>query len=282
MRRSVVLLAGMAVFLAISDRAMVTAASSSYSPAITGSIQGYRLAGVEPDGDPLYQVVLQTKLPASAGNPTLNLIVDSFMENFRPDTTPILPDLLHPNRTATNLGGFLQGKVLLVDDAGNVLSIGSFVTEAFLDNSNHTVITLLGSGSPAKTIGKLTGIFRLSGKQATLSGQLSGHLQLSAAIRRQIAEHRGAAMKPLTKIISQVTVVPHYMGAHVKGHGSVLHTGFGSTGSAQTPPATGTPTSRHISPWTILAGIGAIVSLLLAGILFWIDRRRTAHTPSVR
>lgn len=258
-------------------------AATAYVPAIHGSVQGYRLAGVEPDGDPLYQVVLQTRLTPSAGLPPIDLIVSSYLENFRPDTTPVLPDLLHPNRTAHNLGGFLQGKVLLTDDAGNVLSIGSFLCEAFIGrgiNSNHTVMTLYRSTTSNAVLGTLKGTFGLS-TSGGLNGRLQGRLALSAANLADIRAHRGARMKPLKQIISVVTVKPHYYGTPSNGaSGAPLHTGFGSSHHAS-PSPTPAP-ARQISPWTIVAGIGAIVSLLLAGFLYWLERRRNAQAASLQ
>jgi hypothetical protein len=243
------------------------ALAASYAPTVRGSVQGYGLAGVEPDGDPLYRVVLQNRLPASGNIPAVNLIVSSYLENFKPDTTPVLPDLLHPKQDARNLGGFLQGKALLTDDAGNVLYLGSFLAEAFLDNTNHAVMTLYGSGSAFGGGGSLKGTFTLN-KSGTLTGRFQGRLKLSAAAQRQIAANRGKKLRPIQQIIKAVTVVPHYYGtAGNKSSGPPLHTGFGK------PAATGGST-HHLSPWTIVAAAGAAVSLLMAGVLFLIERRR--------
>lgn len=236
-----------------------------YSPSMTGTVAGYRLAGIEPDGDPLDQVVLQSRLSPSGGAPKVNLIVSSYLENFKPDTTPVLPDLLHPNQTAQNLGGFLQGKALLTDDAGNVLYIGSFLAEAFLDNSNHAVVRLDGAGNGKGGTASLKGTFRLA-KNGALHGTFSGHIALPPAARRQILSHRGAKMKPLKDIISVVTVRPApMMGKATHGtQGAPLHTGFSSGRSSSS--------SRGLSPLTVAAGIGAIVSLLLAIALYWRGR----------
>jgi len=242
---------------------------------MTGHLAGFRLAGIEPDGDPLYQVVLQTKLSASQGIPPVNLIVSAYLENFTPDTTPILPDLLHPNRTAQNLGGFLQGKALLTDDAGEVLFIGSLLAEAFLDNSNHIVTSLDGTGAGYGGHGRLKGIFRLR-KDGLLRGTLSGKIALPATARRQLLQHRGAKMKPLTQIIKVVTVRPAPMrGRATTGSpGAPLRTGYPTPVPGSTFRPTSSAPSRPISPWTIVAGVGAIVAFLLAGILYWTGRRQ--------
>jgi hypothetical protein len=235
---------------------------------MTGSVQGYRLWGIEPDGDPLYQVVLQTRLAPSGNIPAVNLIVEAFLENFKPDTTPILPDLLNPNQTAQNLGGFLQGKALLTDDAGNALYIGSFLDEAFLDGGrNHLAIQFFGSGSALHARGSLKGPFTLL-QNATLSGSLHGRLGLPAAARAQILARAGSKLKPLTQIISQVTVKPAPMvGKPVPGSTSTpLNTGYG--------PAPAKGTSHSISPWSLAAGAGAVLSFALAVFLYMLDRRK--------
>lgn len=252
-----------------------------YTPAITGVVSGFRLAGLEPDGDPLDQVVLQTELSPSAGLPRMHLVVDSYLENFKPDTTPILPDLLNPKQTAQNLGGFLQGKVLLTDDAGTVLALGSFLAEAFIGNSsNHAVMKLYGSGSGYGGKGALKGSFTLH-KDGSLVGGLRGTLTLPVAALAQIRRradppiHRfGSAL--LKRIISTVSVQPApMMGRATTGtKGAPLHTGFGTPTTVKQvaqPPAS-TTTGRHISAWTVAALLGAAVSFIAAAILWWKGR----------
>jgi hypothetical protein len=243
------------------------AAAAVYRSTFHGNVAGYRLAGIEPDGDPLDQVVLSTTLRPTATTPSLHLIIDSYLENFKPDTTPILPNLLHPNQTATNLGGFLSGKALLTDNAGSILYLGSFVGEAFLDNSNNAVMTLYGSGPAYGAQGRLRGTFTLH-RSGSLNGALSGTLALPAAARRQIAVHNKAGMAPLKKIISAVTVKPAYMvGRAVKPSSTApLRTGFSSTHAASP--------SRPLPLTTILSGAGAVFFLALGCVLYW--RSRTA------
>ncbi|GAC1325771.1 MAG: hypothetical protein NVSMB22_15980 [Chloroflexota bacterium] len=248
---------------------------ATYSPIITGSVKGFRLAGIEPDGDPLNQVVLQTRLSASARTPAMNLIINSYLENFKPDTTPILPDLLNPRQTARNLGGFLQGKSLLTDDAGNVLFIGSFLAEAFInDNSNHAVMHLYGSGAAYRGSARLKGIFQLR-PDGSLRGLLHGRIDLPAPARHQLATHRGAALKPLKHIIDVVTVKPAAMmgRSSTRSQTVPLRTGYPNPGNPASPSIHPHP-SRGASPFTITAAIGAVVSLLIGIYLFWSDRRQ--------
>lgn len=256
-------------------------AAAHYAPAMTGEVSGFRLAGLEPDGDPLDQVVLQTELSRSAGMPRVHLIVDSYLENFKPDTTPILPDLLNPKRTARNLGGFLQGKVLLTDDAGAVLAIGSFLAEAFIGNSaNHAVMKLYGSGPGYGGKGALKGNFTLR-KDGTLAGALQGTLTLPAAARRQILGHTDQTIHRfgqtlLKSIIGTVSVQPApMMGKSTTGtSGAPLHTGFGTPKAAKhvAQQPTSRATTRQISPWTVAALLGAAVSFLIAAVLWWKGR----------
>jgi hypothetical protein len=257
------------------------AAAAPYSPAFSGRVEGFRLAGIEPDGDPLNQVVLSTTLTPSTGMPRLHLIVNSYLENFKPDTTPILPDLLHPNRTATNLGGFLNGKALITDDAGNLLYVGDFLAEAFLNNSNHTVMRLVGVKAAQGGSARLKGVFSLK-KNGALAGNLTGRLTLPPPARAQISRNNGTTMKSVEKIIGLVTVKPHaMMGRSTHSSSAPLHTGYGKTAPSTGPaPATSphaTPSNARLSPVTMVAGAGAI-ACLLAAIVLWVRQRRTGGT----
>jgi hypothetical protein len=265
---------GLVGILVLGSR-VVAAPSEPF--AWSGSVQGYALSGVEPDGDPLYRVALQSRL-VGVNMPPVKLIVSSYLENFHPDTTPVLPDLLNPKQEAQNLGGFLEGKVLLTDDAGNTLYLGSFLTEAFLNNTNHTLMTFYNKSSGYAGGGRIKGSF-VFGKQANFVGQLTGTLKLSAAAIADLKAHQGQKMKPLKDIIDAVTVTPHYYGTRgVHSSSPALHTGFGSNGSTGTPGSSGG--GRQISPLTIAAGIGAILSLLAAGWLYLVERRRKATATS--
>jgi hypothetical protein len=256
------------------ESSAVAGTRTPISPTISGSVVGFRLSGVEPDGDPLYEVLLSTTLSASNGVPRMHLIVDSYMENFQPDTTPILPDLLHPTQTAQNLGGFLEGKALLTDDAGAVLYRGSFTAEAFLNNTNHAVMALYGTGAAGKSGARLKGAFTLH-KNASLNGPFQGTISLPAGARAQLARHAGARMRPIKQILSGVTVKPHPMVGRPTsgGRGTPLPTGY-----SQAPGTTSQP-GHSLSPITIVAGAGAILSFLMAGALWWWQRTHPAGQP---
>ncbi len=261
------------VLLLILPRTVQAAGGKPYVIHVQGTVAGFRLAGIEPDGDPLDQVVLDTTLHPYAAVPRVHLIVDTYLENFQPDTTPILPDLLHPNQVAHNLGGFLQGKALITDNAGDVLYLGSFLAEAFLNNANHAVLTLDGSGPAYGTRVRMAGTFRLR-HDGSLSGSFRGHLPLPLAALRQVVSHRNARMGPIKAILGTVTVRPHAMvgRATTKSSGVPLHTGFSR------------PSTSHASPFSLptLAGVAAVLCLLTGLVLYVRERRELRSSPSER
>lgn len=266
------LFGAMAAILLFSLPATVHAAA--YSRNFHGAIDAARLSGVEPDGDPLYQVAMTMHMPAQGQIPATSIVVSAYLENFSPDTTPTLPDLLHPNQTAQNLGGFLDGKAILVDDAGNTLGTGVFVNEAFLNNTNHAVLRFYSAKNQAT--GKLAGVFTLA-RKGGMSGQLSGQIILPPAALALARRDQGKTMKPLKQIIDQVTVHPHYYGTKGVHASHPYNTGFGNSASGG-----GTGHGQTLSPLTMAAGAGAIVCLLIAGGLYLIERRGKRGAPSLQ
>lgn len=266
MMRLVLLLALLLAIPAVAH----AAGNQTYVPRVGGSVAGFRLAGVEPDGDPLDQVILDTTLAPTGSVPRLHLIVDTYLENFQPDTTPILPDLLHPGRTAHNLGGFLQGKALLTDNAGDVLYLGSFLAEAFLNNQNHAVMTLEGSGAAFGSVARLEGTFRLR-HDGSLNGYFHGRLSLPSAAFRQVTAHSAARMRSIKSIIGTVAVQPHAMVGRsaTKPSGVPLHTGFGH------PP----PRRASRSTAVIVASVGAAL-FFLASLILYLRQRGTSSRLS--
>jgi hypothetical protein len=275
MRWCVALAMLLALFPSLAAASAVPGSRTAYAPSGVGHLAGYRLAGIEPDGDPIDQALLKVRLGPSRGIPSMNLIVDAYLENFKPDTTPVLPDLLHQNRVAHNLGGFLQGKALLTDDSGQVLYVGSFLAEAFLDNSNHAVLSLDGTGAGRGGTAVLAGTFRLA-KDASFSGSFTGHVRMPSRAQQQILKTRGKRMRSLKQIIKVVTVRPApMMGRATKGTaGAPLHTAFAHAKHRAVP-------TRHVSPFTIIAGLGAIVSFVIALVLWRAERRRLTEKQAV-
>jgi hypothetical protein len=154
---------------------------------------------------------------------------------------------------------------LITDDAGNVLYIGSFLAEAFLDNSNHVVMKLDGSENAYGGQAVLKGTFRLA-KSGALRGALTGRMVLPAAARQQILHNRGARMRDLKKIIGTVTVRPAPMMGKAKTGtpNAPLHTGFGKV----TKPAA-KPSGRSSMQWILMAGAG-ILAVLAAGVFLYL------------
>ena len=123
-----------------------TASTASYSLAFSGSAVSFDMSGFEPDFDPIYKVTVSGRLrdqrPAGQALPTTMLVLSTYLEVFQPDTTPILPDLLHPDQVATNLAGFLSGKAALVNVGGHIVYRGSLLAEIFQNSTEHVIIDL--------------------------------------------------------------------------------------------------------------------------------------------
>lgn len=171
---------------------------------------------------------------------------------------PMLPDLLHPSQTARNLAGFLQGKALITDNAGAVLYLGSFLAEAFLNNQNHAVLTLAGSGPAYGSSVVVKGAFRLR-HDGTLNGRFHGQISLTSATLQEIANHSASRMRAIKSIISTVTVRPHAMVGRsaTKSSGIPLHTGFGH------------PTARRSTrPTIVIVAAGAVLFFLVSLTLY--------------
>jgi hypothetical protein len=165
----------LALFPAASVVTPAAAAAAPYAPSLHGKVVKFGLSGFEPDFDPIDRVIIAATLHdgRKGGLPDAMLVLSAYLENFQPDTTPVLPDLLHPDHTATSLGGFLTGKAALVNAAGHIVYRGSLLAEVFLDNSAHMVLDLddvkaPAAGSPAL---RLRGAFTLR-KDLTLRGGL--------------------------------------------------------------------------------------------------------------
>jgi hypothetical protein len=149
------------------------AAAAPYAPSLHGKVVKFGLSGFEPDFDPIDRVIIAATLHdgRKGGLPDAMLVLSAYLENFQPDTTPVLPDLLHPDQTATSLGGFLTGKAALANAAGHVVYRGGLLAEVFLDNSVHLVLDLDDVGHPAAPPLRLRGVFTLR-KDLTLRGGL--------------------------------------------------------------------------------------------------------------
>ena len=224
------------------------AAAAPYAPSLHGKVVKFGLSGFEPDFDPIYRVIISATLHdgRKGGLPDAMLVLSAYLENFQPDTTPMLPDLLHPNQTATSLGGFLTGKAALVNAAGHIVYRGSLLAETFLDNSAHVVLDLddvkaPAAGSPAL---RLRGVFTLR-KDLTLRGWLRavGRPALPA-----LAAPRAPA--PSWQTIERSLSVP-------------LPRMMGTAGHSQHAPQAARPT-RGLWPGVTLRSVALGLALVLA------------------
>jgi hypothetical protein len=164
-----------------------TSVPPPFGAALSGKIVLAELSGFAPDFDPIHRVVIAATLhhldrPARALPDTM-VVLSAYLENFTPDTTPVLPDLLHPEQTASALGGFMQGKAALVSRSGQTSYRGSLLAEVFLDNSVHLVLDLQRRGAAATAPSlRLKGTFTLR-KDLTLRGELHAERPLSPGER---------------------------------------------------------------------------------------------------
>lgn len=263
------------VFSAWPGAVARSAAPPTYHAAFNGHIVQYGFSGFEPDFDRIDKVIISATLhdtrPASVAAPDATVILSAYLENFQPDTTPILPDLLHPNQTATSLGGFLHGKAALVNASGQVRFTGDLLAELFLDNSAHIIVDLEPVGAPttAPTL-RLEGIFTLykQGTSLTVRGALHAIRALTAPEHAGLYVARGP-QPTWQSVVSSLTVpLPPMMG----------------TGGGKAPPATATPLPashplvqvQSISV-RVFALIGMVIALALLLFLLWRDRGKTVE-----
>ncbi len=171
------------------------AAATPTTLTLSGKIVRVDLSGFEPDFDPIDRVVMAVTLhdtrPPALALPDTMLVLSTYLENFKPDTTPVLPDLLHPNQTAQSLGGFMQGKAVLVNAAGRTSYRGSLLAEVFLDNSAHLIVDIdrIGAPSTAPSL-RLTGALTLY-KDLTVRGSVRAERPLTTAEAAALRVPRG-------------------------------------------------------------------------------------------
>jgi len=191
-RRHTYSLRGLAALLCLTLAMWPRPVARAASPAPAGgpaSLHGrvvtFARNGYEPDGDPVDRVIIAARLhdrrrvPVTL--PDTTLVLSTYLENFQTATVPILPDLLQKDVTATSLGGFIQGKAALVDDAGHVRYKGGVLAETFFDNTVHMVADMDPQGMPATVPSlRLSGIFALSGDKA--NPWVDGSLRLSRSL----------------------------------------------------------------------------------------------------
>ena len=242
-----------------------------FGAALSGKIVLAELSGFEPDFDPINRVVIAATLrdldrPARALPDTM-VVLSAYLENFTPDTTPVLPDLLHPEQTASALGGFMQGKAALVNRAGQTSYRGSLLAEVFLDNSVHLVLDLQRCGAAATAPSlRLKGIFTLH-KDLTLRGELHAERPLSP-VERDVLRAPPRRLPSWQAVVQSLSVRPPPM--------------VGTAGTRR-----GMPAQRHgaqqpgAAPVVMMALGGTLVTAIGITALLW-RHRAAARARQVR
>jgi len=244
-------------------------------PALTlnGKIVKVDLSGFEPDFDPIDRVVMAVTLhdtrPPALALPDTMLVLSTYLENFQPDTTPVLPDLLHPNQTAQSLGGFMQGKAVLVNAAGQTSYRGSLLAEVFLDNSAHLIVDIDRISAPdtAPSL-RLIGALTLY-KDLSVRGTVHAERALTTAETAALRVPRGH-LPSWQSVVSGLSVrAPTMMGTAGTAGGkrpaqphSVLGT---STQKATTAQRSMLPALAPVRA----AALGIGVVLLIVAALLW-------------
>jgi hypothetical protein len=270
----------LACLLLAAQLAAVPAGAAASSPgdrfrgALQGKIVQSGLSGFEPDFDPIDRVIIAATLhdprSAPAALPDSKLILSTYLENFQPDTTPVLPDLLHPNQTANGLGGFMTGKAALVNAAGRVSYRGGLLAEVFLDNSVHLVVDLQRVNAPASapTL-RIQGVFTLS-KDLSVHGLLQSTRALSRPELALLRVPHGPAPSWQTVVKSMVVHPPKMMGT--AGNGSQ-----GTPAQQAVPQPTASPLVRiAIAVALCILGLAA-----LGGAVWWRRSAKKAQPPVV-
>lgn len=184
--------------------------TASYTLAFSGTAVSFDMSGFEPDFDPLYKATISGTLhdqrPVSAAFPDARLVLSAYLEVFQPDTTPVLPDLLHPSQVANNLAGFLSGKAALVNVGGHVVYQGSMLAEVFQNSTEHVIIDLspMGAGPVVRLIGAVT-LHKGGAENATLRA-------LTPLARAALAVPRGHLPTWQTVVASMSVHKPAMMG----------------------------------------------------------------------
>ncbi len=226
------------------------AASTPFSSIMSGAVVTFTLSGYQPDFDPIDRVIIAAHLHSGAGAkdppvPDTLVVLYLYLENFMPTTTPLLPDLLHPNQQARNLGGFLSGKASFIDASGRELYRGGVLAEVFLDNSVHMIVDVFRPAAAATGRSqRLTSTFTLY-RNLSVKGTLDAKTVLS--LSSGIPVH-GTHFPSWQSVVSKLTVTKPVQ--------------YGLTDKHLLPPTPGLTGSRPITTPPGLAGSGTITASL--------------------
>ncbi|HVA92157.1 MAG TPA: hypothetical protein VNL71_20215 [Chloroflexota bacterium] len=243
--------------------------AKSYTLRYTGTAVNFDLSGLEPDFDPIYKVIVSTTLhdtrSKSVALPDATLILSAYLEVFQPDTTPVLPDLLHPNQVASNLAGFLSGAAALINVGGKVIYRGSMVGEIFQDSTEGLVIDLapIGAASGDPSV-RLQGVLVLH-----KGGSESGTLQALTPLPRSALEAPRDRMPSWQAVVNGMSVhTPTMMGtAGAPGKKAPAQPATLAPLAPAAPVAAVCDTACRLRRPIVLAPIVVGILILLLGLL---------------
>jgi hypothetical protein len=250
-------------------------ARASYTLSLTGTAVNFELSGLEPDFDPLYRVIIDATLhdrrPTGLALPDARLILSAYLEVFQPDTTPVLPDLLHPDQVATDLGGFLQGKAVLLNRGGQIVYRGSLLAEIFADSTEHLVVDLMpaisGKGvQPVRLQGVVT-LHRGGAENATLRA-----LQPLARAALDVPKGKEPSWKTVIDGISVHRPAMMGTGGTAAGRAPAKSAAPAHRAAPKTAPAECGAACRATRPATV-APVILVVAVIIGGIA-WYRRQR--------
>ena len=237
-----------------------TPVQGSYTLAFTASAVSFDLSGMEPDFDPIYRLIVtgtvHDQRPLAHALPDATLVLSSYLEVFQPDTTPLLPDLLQPALTATDLAGFLTGKAALVNTGGKIVYRGSLLAEIFSDNTEHLLVDLY-------RVGAATNVppIRLQGPlQLKKGGGETGSLRALKPLASAALAVPPAAQPDWKSVTSGMEVSPPVMRGTAAPAGAQAPSSSGATSIATLQVAHSS--SRQLS-WPQSFALGAILVLLV-------------------
>jgi hypothetical protein len=256
-----------------------------------GNIVYFNPAGFEPDFDPIERVIIQTTV-RSPHTPPMTLILDAYLENFQPDTTPILPDLIHPKvQVSSTLGGFFTGQAIVVAPGGHVLYTGLMLAEAFLtpQGVQHMILRLSGQGPASGGYINVDSVFHAY-KTSVVKGTLYGKVKIPPAAMQALRSPGNRSLS-LNQILKDFNVPrPTQQGTGGNGRpgrgtcilGHCTNVGTPVPGHPTATPTSSNPhstTSAHPVWMTLLGGVFIGLAVILMVVFFFQRRTAEAGTP---
>ena len=265
----------------------------NFHGSFTGNIIYFNPAGFEPDFDLLERVIIQTTV-RSPHTPPMTLILDAYLENFQPDTTPILPDLIHPKvQVSTTLGGFFTGQAVIVGPSGKILYSGAMYAEAFLTprGIQHMIVRLGGQGPAEGGYMNLDSVFHAY-KSSKVAGSLYGNVKIppKAMIALRAPGNRKLSLKQILKDFNVQKPAQKGTagngqpgsGTCVMGHCTNVGTPIPAHPTATAIPNNSPATKPSHPIWmTVLGGVFIGTAVILM-VIFFFQRKTTESTSQAQ